>query len=114
MEWEVGQVVSLGLTGAQCYMQKWMDNRDLLHSTGNHIQYLVITYNGKDSEKVCIYIYIYICTHTHIYVCVYIYTYHNITYFIERETESLFCTPGTGTTLWINYTSIFRKRKKNV
>ena len=25
--------------------------KDLLYSTGNYIQYLVITYNGKESEK---------------------------------------------------------------
>ena len=34
------------------------NNKDLLYSTGNYIQYLVITYNGKESEKECIYIYI--------------------------------------------------------
>ena len=29
-----------------------LDNQqDLLYSTGNYIQYLVITYNGKESEK---------------------------------------------------------------
>jgi len=26
-------------------------NKDLLYSTGNYIQYLVITYNGNESEK---------------------------------------------------------------
>ena len=26
-------------------------NNDLLHSTGDYIQHLVITYNGKESEK---------------------------------------------------------------
>ena len=26
-------------------------NKDLLYSTGNYIQYLVITYNEKESEK---------------------------------------------------------------
>ena len=31
-----------------------------MYSTGNDIQYLVITYNGKESEKENIYIYIYI------------------------------------------------------
>ena len=35
---------------------------DLLYSTGNYTQYLVIIYNGKKSEKIIyIYIYIYIC-----------------------------------------------------
>ena len=38
-------------------------NKDLLYSIGNCIQYLVITYNGKEPEKEHIYIYIY--THTH-------------------------------------------------
>ena len=42
------------------------NNKDLLNSTGNYIQYLVKTYNGQDSEKEYIYIYIYIHTGTHI------------------------------------------------
>ena len=37
-----------------------------MYSTGNYIQYLIINYNGKESEKEYIYIYIYI--HTHIYI----------------------------------------------
>ena len=28
-----------------------VNNKDLLYSTGNYILYLVITYNGKESEK---------------------------------------------------------------
>ena len=42
-----------------------MNNKDLLYSTGNYIQYLVITYNGKECEKehmhIPTYIYIYRC-----------------------------------------------------
>ena len=34
-------------------------NKGLLYSTRNHIQYLIITYNVKESEKV------YIHTYTH-------------------------------------------------
>ena len=30
---------------------KQITNKDLLYSTGNYIQYLVITYNGKEYEK---------------------------------------------------------------
>ena len=30
---------------------KQISNKDLLYNTGNNIQYLVITYNGKYSEK---------------------------------------------------------------
>ena len=37
-------------------------NKDLLYSTGNSTQYFVITYMGKESEKMKKYIYIYIHT----------------------------------------------------
>ena len=39
---------------------KYIDNKDLLYSTGNYFQYLVIIYNGKESEKeyICIYVYL--------------------------------------------------------
>ena len=30
---------------------KQINYKDLLYSTGNYIQYLIITYNGKESEK---------------------------------------------------------------
>ena len=52
-----------------------------MHSTGNYIQYLVITCNGKESEQEYIYVYI----HTGI-----------------NTTESPCCTSQT---LLINYTS---------
>ena len=44
---------------------KEINNKVPLSSTGNYLQCLVITDNGKESEKVYIYIYIYIYTHTH-------------------------------------------------
>ena len=30
---------------------KWINNKDLLYSTGNYIQYLVISYNGREGKK---------------------------------------------------------------
>ena len=36
---------------------KQINNKVLLYSTGNYIQYLVITYNGKESEKEYRYVY---------------------------------------------------------
>ena len=63
---------------------KETNNKDLLQSTGNYIQCVVITYSGKESGKV--------------YICMYIYI-----------TESLWPTLETNTTLWINYTSIKKK-----
>jgi len=31
---------------------KYTSNQDLLYSTGSYIQYLIIAYNGKESEKI--------------------------------------------------------------
>ena len=36
---------------------KQINNKDLWYSRGNSIQYLVITYNGKESENIYICIY---------------------------------------------------------
>ena len=36
----------------------WIDNKVLLCSTGNYIQYPVINHNGKEYEKEYIYLYI--------------------------------------------------------
>ena len=43
---------------------KWI-NKNLLYSTENHIQYLVIIYNGKEFEK-----YIYIQIKEYIYISI--------------------------------------------
>ena len=67
---------------------KQITNKDLLYSTGNDTQYLIITYNGrKDKKRI----------HISIYICI---------------TESLCCTPETNT-LQINHISIkvFQKLK---
>ena len=55
---------------------KEINNKYLLYSTGNYIQYLVISYNGRESVKENI--------HTHTYIYIYIYI-----------TESLCCIPET-------------------
>ena len=60
--------------------RKQITNKDLLYTTENYIQYLIITYNGKESKKEYIYVYMY--THTYIFL-----------------TELLCCTPETDTTL---------------
>ena len=43
----------LGVWGEQIHstIYKIVNNKDLLYSTGNYIQCLVITYNGKESEN---------------------------------------------------------------
>ena len=35
---------------------EWINNKVLLYSTGNYIQYSVINHNGKENEKECVYI----------------------------------------------------------
>ena len=55
-----------------------MNNKVLLYSTGNYIQYLVVTYNGKEYEKEYIY-----------------------------KTESLCCVPETNTTYKMFFINIF-------
>ena len=47
---------------------KQINNNDLLYSTGNYIQYLIITYNGKEYEREYIYMRIYICVYIYIYM----------------------------------------------
>ena len=49
---------------------KYINNKDLLYSTGNYIQWLAITYNGKESEK------------EYTYIHVYAYTYLNMNLFV--------------------------------
>ena len=36
---------------------EWMNNKVLLHSTGNYFKYPVINCHGKEYEKECIYVY---------------------------------------------------------
>ena len=57
-----------GINGYTLLYIKQVNNKGLLYSTENNIQYLVITYNGKESEKDFIYIYIYICVYLYIYI----------------------------------------------
>ena len=42
----------MGLTDTNYYMQNYINNKDLLYSTGNYIQYPGITYNGKDLKYI--------------------------------------------------------------
>ena len=56
--WEVG------ISRGKLLYLGWINNKILLYSTGNYIQYPVINHNEKYYEKeyvcVCVYIYIYI------------------------------------------------------
>ena len=50
MEWE------FGISRCKLLYIEWINNKVLLYSTRNYIQYPVITPNGKKYKKECIYI----------------------------------------------------------
>ena len=72
MDWEVG------ISRCKLVYREWINNKVVLYSTGNCIQYPGINHSGKEYKK-------------KIYMCI---------------TESLYCTAEINTTLSINYTSI--------
>ena len=55
MDWE------FGISKCELLCIKWVNNKVLLYSTENNIQYPVINCNGKQYEKAYIYIYIHMC-----------------------------------------------------
>ena len=55
---------------------KYINNKDLLYSTGNYTQNLIIIYNGKESgKKIHMYAYIYICVLVCMYIFMHVYMY---------------------------------------
>ena len=68
MEWE------FGISRCKLIYRGWINNKNLLYSPGNYIQYPVINHNGKEYLK-RIYIYIYICVCVCVYIYIYIYMY---------------------------------------
>ena len=66
LDWEFG----MGLAGCKLLHIDWINNKVLLYSTGNYIQYPVINHNGKEFEKEYIYIYSFsnICVYSNIYI----------------------------------------------
>lgn len=53
-----GRNLKLGINRCTLLYKKQITNKDPLYSTGDHTKYLVMTYDGKESEKECIQIYI--------------------------------------------------------
>ena len=51
MDWE------LWISRCKLLYIEWINNKVLLYSIGNYIQYPVINQNGKEHEKECIYMY---------------------------------------------------------
>ena len=46
-----------GISRCKLVYIEWIDNKVLLYSTGNYIQYPMINHNGKEYEKECMYMY---------------------------------------------------------
>ena len=55
--WEVGGRMDweFGISRCKLLYREWKNNKVLLYSTGNYIQYSVINHNGKEYEKEYIY-----------------------------------------------------------
>ena len=49
------QVLRVGISRCKWLYREWMNNKVLLHSTGNYIQYPEINHNGKEYRKECTY-----------------------------------------------------------
>ena len=54
VDWE------FGISRCKLLYIGWIDNKVLLFSTGNYIQYPEINHNGKEHKRECIYIHIYV------------------------------------------------------
>ena len=48
--WEGGKDWEFGVSRGQLLYIEWINNKILLYSTGNYIQYPVIKHNGKEYE----------------------------------------------------------------
>ena len=51
MDWE------FGIRRCKLLYTEWINNKVLLYSTGNYIQYPMMNHNGKQCEKECMYMY---------------------------------------------------------
>ena len=63
LDWE------FGISRCKLLYIEWINNKVLLSSTGNYIQYPVINHNGKEYEKECVCVYIYICMYNESLCC---------------------------------------------
>ena len=48
----IGKDWEFGISRGKLSYTGWINNKVLLYSTGNYIQYLVTNHNGKDYEKI--------------------------------------------------------------
>ena len=60
IDWE------FGISRCKLLYREWMNNKVLLYSIGNYIQYPVINHNRKAYEKGCTYVCV--CVYTYVYI----------------------------------------------
>ena len=60
---EAGEGMNWKLKISRCklFYIEWVNNKVLLCSTGNYIQYHIINHNGKENKKECIYMCVCVC-----------------------------------------------------
>ena len=58
-----GMVWEFGISRCKLLNTEWVNNKDLLYSTGSYIQYPVINHGGKKCKNVCVCVCICIYTH---------------------------------------------------
>ena len=51
MKWE------FGVSRCKLLYRKWINNKFLLYSPGNYVQYPVINHKGQENEKECMHMY---------------------------------------------------------
>ena len=68
-----GKDWEFGINRRKLVYTEWINNKILLYSTGNYLQYPVTNHNGKEYDKECV------C------VCIYIYMYNCITLLYSRH-----------------------------
>ena len=56
---EKGQEREFGISRCKLLCREWINNKVLLYSIGNYIQYPVKNHNGKACKKACIYVCMY-------------------------------------------------------
>ena len=52
-----GKDWEFGVSRCKLLYLEWINNKVLMYSTGNYIQYPVINHNGKEYKKECLYVY---------------------------------------------------------
>ena len=101
-----------GISRCKLVYIEWIDNKVLLHSTGNDVQYAVTNHNGRECEQEYrLYVYIHYTLY-YTYYNIRIYYIIHIYYICVYISESLSFTAEINTALWINYILILKKKEK--